>query len=363
MRQLRISFVATAVMLAVALSALPAAARDQALSAAWPGPRAIDLTLPREASYLTSEGKVRVVGYNDMDEMLPALAARFAALHPGIAFDFQLEGTRTAPPALTDGSSAFAPMGAVFTTADQAEYRRRWRAEPLAVRIAHASLQPGAITSPLGIFVHRDNPLRQIRLADARRIFVRDAERPAFSDWGPLGLGRPWAGRPIHPVGMGPTTALGLFLLEGPLRGPGFVASYDGRPQSREVVAAVAADPLAIGLANLSNANPMIRALAIVDARGRVSTPSEAEVRRGRYPLDRHLLIYVRRDRSGRIGPLAKAFPALALSCEGQAIIGAGTRGYLPLNDREVSRERKAAGIRGYSVAGSTSALSMKRLV
>lgn len=345
MRNLRVSFVAPAIMLALALPTLLWAKPGRAASAACPGPRATELTVPPGASYLTAEGKVRVVGYNDMDQMLPALAARFAALHPGIAFDLHLEGTRTAPPALTDGSSAFAPMGAAFTTADRAEYRRRWGAEPLAVRIAHASLQPGAITSPLGIFVHRDNPLRQIRLTDARRTFVRDAERPAFSDWGALGLGRPWAGRPIHPIGMGATTALGLFLLEGPLRAPGFVASYDGRPQSREVAAAVAADPLAIGLADLSNANPMIRALAIVDARGRASSPTGQEVRSGRYPLDRHLLIYVRRDRSGRVEPVAKAFLALALTCEGQAIIAAGSRGYLPLNDREIAQQRKLAGL------------------
>lgn len=294
---------------------------------------------------MTPEGRIRVVGYNDMDEMMGTLAARFEELYPALGLDLDLRSTRSGPPALSDGSSAFAPMGAEFTEADRIVFRARWNSEPVPIRIAHASLKPGAISSPTAIFVHRSNPLQRISLTAARQIFVRGAKAP-LRDWGGLGM-RGLAGRAIHPVGMAEGTALGLFLLGGPLSGAGFVADYDGRAQSREVVAAVATDPLAIGLANLSNARPEIRALTIVDERGLAVPPTEEAVRSGRYPLDRHLLIYVRRDPDGQVEPVARSFLALVLSCEGQQIIAGGTRGYLPLNPRELERERKTVGLGG----------------
>lgn len=335
----RLSAGAMIAMLAAAMP-LPAMARPVQ---GCPPLRSAQPVVDAHATFLTGNGKVRVVGYNDMDEMMPALGARFTALNPGIAFDFQLKSTRSGPPALTDGSSAFAPMGAEFTEQDRAEFRRAWGTEPIAVRIAHASLKPGAISSPTGIFVHRSNPLTRISLEDARRVFVGGGGHGALGDWD--ALLKSWAGRPIHPVGMAPHTALGLFLLGGPLRGSGFVSAYDGRAQSREVAAAVATDPSAIGLANLSNARPEIRAVEIVDARGRVSRPVEAEIVSGRYPFDRHLLIYVRLGAGGTIELLSKAFLNLVLSCEGQKLIASGSRGYLPLAKWEVVRERQRIGL------------------
>jgi phosphate transport system substrate-binding protein len=293
------------------------------------------------AGYLDTAGRARVIGYNDMDEMLAALSARFNELHPHIRFALDLPSTRSAPPALTAGTSAFAPMGAAFTADEAAQFRKRWGHEPLGFRVAHASLQPGALTSPLGVLVHPANPMRRIRLTDVRRIFVAADEGRPIEFWGELGLSGPWRKRRLHRVGLGETTALGRFLLEGPLPGSRFVQDYRRLPQSREVAAAVAGDASAIGLANLSNVGASTRALAIVDANGRVIAPTEREVRKGTYPFDRHLLIYVRRDREGRVEPLARAFLGFVLSCEGQRIVAVGTRGYLPLNENEIAVERR----------------------
>ena len=116
---------------------------------------------------------------------------------------------------------------------------------------------------------------------------------------------------------------------------------YRGLPQSREVAAAVVADPLALGLANLSHARAGIRPLLLVTSDGRRSAPIEAEVRSGRYPLDRHLLIYARRGRDGRIERPARDILAFILSDAGQRIVAAGTKGYLALSVAERRSELK----------------------
>src|SRR5258708_23420945 len=79
---------------------------DPALPAYRPQP----VELPREASYIAPDGAIVVVGYNDMREMLDAMASTFSAMHPHVRFRFDLPATRFAPPALANGVSAFPPI-------------------------------------------------------------------------------------------------------------------------------------------------------------------------------------------------------------------------------------------------------------
>ena len=67
------------------------------------------IALPKNADYLTSDGAVRVVGYNDMRDMFEAMAPIFAKAQPGVRIEWDLRGTRFAPAALASGASAFAP--------------------------------------------------------------------------------------------------------------------------------------------------------------------------------------------------------------------------------------------------------------
>ena len=281
----------------------------------------------------TDDGRIRVVGYNDMDEMLPALAVGLAREHPELRFAFDLKSTRGAPPALIDGTSAFAPMGAEMTDVDLATYARIRGGAPVFFAIAHDSVKAGVLSSPTGVFVHASNPLRRITMRDVRRIFAPANER--ISSWRALGLRGAWQSRTVTPVGFGSTTAIGLRLTRTAFEGRGFVADYHGLPQSREVAAAIATDPYAIGLANLGSGRPEIRALKLIDDHGEVHDGSASDIMSGRYPLDRHLLIYARRGADGCIEPIARIFLAFALSDRGQRVIASGTRGYLPLNRRE----------------------------
>ena len=281
-------------------------------------------------------GPARIVGYNDMAEMVAGLDRAFEAAHPGVRFQTDLRGTRTGPPALAAGTSVLAPMGAPFSAEELDAYRRQTGADPLVFRIAHASLDPKALSGPLAIFVHPDNPLRQASLSAVARLFTDGGPH----SWGELGLKDAWAARPIHLTGLAPQTALALELQARAFPGRPYAAGLELR-QSEEVVRAVAEDPLALGFAALNRGEGRARPLALSPRAGVPAVaPTAAAVRAGRYPLDRHLLIYARQGVGGRLEPLAREYLALALSCEGQAIIASGSLGYLPLNARELKAER-----------------------
>lgn len=89
------------------------------------------LQAPPAAGYLTVAGEIRVVGYNDMDELPPAPGAVVGARHPGIHFEWVLKGIRTAPEPPLDGTFAFAPLGAELEPGDINAWRRCRRSNPL----------------------------------------------------------------------------------------------------------------------------------------------------------------------------------------------------------------------------------------
>ncbi len=274
-------------------------------------------------SYLTSDGAVAIVGYNDMAEMLDAVTRRFEEIYPGVRFALRLEGTRTAPPALARGESALAPMGAEFSPAELAAYRAAGHGEPRMFRIAHASLRTTALSGPLAIFVPRDSPIRHLSLADLAEIFSGQSTRG------------------LQPYGLAPATALGRFMQARGLGGADLGPQVRVFAQSRDVVRAVAADPRGIGFAAAVAAQPGVRALPLAERPGDPPVElTEATVQAGLYPLDRFLLIYARDP----LDPLVRAYLDLVLSPEGQGLIGAGKLGYLPLNAVELATERTKLG-------------------
>lgn len=298
------------------------------------------VVLSPTARYLTPEGRARVVGYNDMRPMLERMDALFTAAHPGIGFELVLKGTRTGPAALTSGASAFAPMGAPFEAADLEAYRRAVGAEPLALKVAHDSLDPRALSSPTAIYVHRDNPLDRIDLPTAQRAFCAAAGRPAAQRWGELGLTGLWSDRPVHAFGLEPGLALSLFMQSAAFNGAPLRPDLRGFRKSLAAVAAMAADPLAVGFANVNHARPELKTLAVARTPGTPAISATAEtIRAGLYPLDRHLLIYVRRETDGRVDPLVREYLRSVLSREGQRAVAADELRYIPLTRRDAETE------------------------
>jgi phosphate transport system substrate-binding protein len=293
------------------------------------------VSLPKEARYLTPEGEIMVIGYNDMFGMLTALNGRFAADHPGYKFKLELKGTRTAPPALTQGLSAFAPMGAEFSDADLAAYRSATGSDPVVFRIAHASLNPRARSGPLAIYVHRNNPLEILAMDVAARIFAPQNTGDEITNWNQLGL----PNAPIRPCGLSEETALGRFMQKHKFGGRRYATNFTGFSQSADAVRRVSEDPEAICFAALNLATPKVKVLAITAAGEPPSQGSAADIVAGRYPLDRYLYIYIRRLPGQALDPIAREYLRLVLSREGQEAIAREDLEYLPLNASDLAQE------------------------
>jgi phosphate transport system substrate-binding protein len=314
---------------AAALCALAASAFAQ-LDPALPSYRPEPFAVPREP--------VKILGYNDMREMLEPLVRYFEAVHPGLRIDLELPGTRFAPAALARGESVLAPMGALFTPEQLAQYRGLNAEDAVAFRVAHASLDPKALSGPLAIFVHRDNPIASLTFEQAARIFSGEAKT-----WGDVGLSGEWATRPIATYGLGPNTALALEFHAAVMGDRAWSAAMKGVPQSAEVVEKLGADRAGVGFAAAMRASADVRIVPVARAGGEAAQlPTEEAMRAGRYALDRYLLIYARPP----LSPLARDFLRLVLSREGQQAVAQTPQRYIPLTAPEAARERAKIDVR-----------------
>ncbi len=294
------------------------------------------VAFPAGAAYLSPTGEISIVGYNDMQGLFEAWDRLFAQAHPQFRFNLVLKGTRTAAPALAAGRSALAPMGAEMTEADLAACLRGLKAYPVPFRVAHAAVDPRALSSPIAVYVNSANPLAQLSTDQVARIFTAGSKTGDLILWGQLGLTGDWAGRLIHPVGLGADTALGVYMLRHHFGGRPFAARFQALRQSRAVVQQVSADPQAIGFADLNLARSGVAVVAVDPGDGRTPSRGSAEdVASGRYPYDRHLLVYAPRP----LDPWVREYLRMVYSKEGQAAVAATPPGYIPLNPGEVDEE------------------------
>jgi phosphate transport system substrate-binding protein len=322
--------------LTMLLAGSPAATAEQSRLPRYVPHRVV---IPPNARYREPDGAIAVIGYNDMNHLLQRLNEVFTEAHPGIQFDLRLRGTATAAPALAYGVSAFAPMGAEFSRLELAAYRALTNREPLQIRVAHCSLNPAARSAPLAIFVNQANPIRELTVSQVRRVFATGDASGDLTRWGQLGALGVWSQRKIHPIGIAEERAAGLadYMLSSVTNGLPFAPLFEGLYRSRDVVDRVSEDNAAVGFASANAVTASVRILAIaVTADDAYYLPSADSVVSDRYPLNRHLFIYVNRTATGEIDPLIREYLRLVLSQEGQAIIKDAMPGYLPLNTKEV---------------------------
>jgi phosphate transport system substrate-binding protein len=205
--------------------------------------------------------------------------------------------------------------------------------------------QPGK-SHALAVWVHADNPLVRMTLAQLDAVFGAEHRRGApktFRNWGDLGLTGDWAGQPIHAYGYDVDTGTAAYFRQTVLAGSrkwnwealrefkrleqpdGSVLTAD-----RQIVDAVAGDRYGIGVANLPDPGMRVKAVALAAGDGEAILPTRETVMAQTYPLARTVWAAFNRAPGQPADPGVKEFLAYVLSPEGQGDV-ARDGGYLPL--------------------------------
>ncbi len=203
------------------------------------------------------------------------------------------------------------------------------------------------------IFVHRDNPLAQLDLAQLEAIFGTEGKRGArpVRTWGDLGLEGEWAEKPVQPYGWKVDEDFALFFRERVLgdshrwnptiREYVHVTRADGTQydHGQQILDALAADRYGIAISNVRYGVPGVKTVALAWRPGEPAVQADrATLVAQQFPLVRIIPAFIDRAPGRAIEPAVREFLRFMLSREGQQALVEET-GYLPVSREIIERQ------------------------
>lgn len=298
-----------------------------------PALTAADDALPEYQRVTGLSGQLVSAGSDTMANLVAYWGEGFRRLYPGVRLHLQAAGSSTAPVALVEGTANIAPMSRMMKPEELRAFERRFGYPPTAIGVA---------IDTLAIFVHRDNPLESLTIADVDAIFSsarRCGGHNAIRTWGQIGLSEHWERRPIQTFGRNAVSGTYGYFKQHALCKGDFSASVNEQPGSASVVQSVGSTPSAIGYSGFGFRTAGVRAIPIsFSADEPAVMPSAETALNGEYPLTRLLYIYINAPPDGSMPAVVREWLTWILSREGQRIVLKD--GYVPLPASLAAKQR-----------------------
>jgi phosphate transport system substrate-binding protein len=277
-------------------------------------------------------GSLNSVGSDTMNNMLTLWAETFRKFYPNVKIQVEGKGSSTAPPALIAGTAQFGPMSRQMRATEIDQFESKYGYKPTELRTSYDALS---------VYVHKDNPIEKLTLAQVEAIFGKSRRRgfkQNVTTWGQLGLTGEWANRPISVYGRNSASGTYGFFKEHVLKNGDYKDSVKEQPGSASVVQGVTEDRYGIGYSGSGYKTSGVRAVPLAeDEKSQVSSGSYEDVTTGKYPLARFLYIYINKAPGKPLDPLVAEFAKLWFSREGQEVVVKD--GYMPLTATQVKEE------------------------
>jgi phosphate transport system substrate-binding protein len=185
----------------------------------------------------------------------------------------------------------------------------------------------------LAVYVHKDNPIKGLTLAQADGIFSKTHKSGSkdIRTWGQVGLTGDWAAMPISLYGRNSASGTYAYFKEHVLLKGDYKDTVKEQPGSAAVVNGVAADRAGIGYSGIGYRTSEVRAIPLAkDDKSPLVEPTFPNALKGAYPLGRTLYIYVAKKPGEPMPKLVEEFLKFVLSHEGQEIVVKDGYGPLP---------------------------------
>jgi len=306
--------------------------------------------LPRYHPEAQVSGTIRIWGHGSfksdfMGRVVQSWARGFAKYQPDVKLENDMYGTASAIGALYVGAADIAILGEEISPAAAAAFERVKHYAPVEIDVATGSLDVNYFDYAHVVFVHKDNPIAHLTLAQLDAIFGAEHRRSSrnIRTWGELGLTGAWANQRIQPYSW-KDLDFSLFIQRAVLGGShrwsndlrdfSHLRRGDGSlyEAGQQILDALAADRSGIAISNVRYANPQVKAVALASADG---APYYAATKDNlisqRYPLTRIIPAFIDRPPGRPVDPRVREFLRYILSRDGQEDIALET-GYLQLS-------------------------------
>ncbi|NMP30988.1 phosphate ABC transporter substrate-binding protein PstS family protein [Thalassotalea sp. M1531] len=298
---------------------------------------AVDKDLPEYSKVSGISGNLSSVGSDTLANMMTFWAEEFKRTYPNVNVQIQAAGSSTAPPALTESTSNLGPMSRKMKSREIEAFEKRYGYKPTAVRVA---------IDALAVFVHKDNPIKGLRIDQVDAIFSSNRKCGADKDadrWGDLGLSGEWTGKDIQLYGRNSVSGTyGYFKKKALCKGD-FKNTVNEQPGSASVVQSVSASLNGIGYSGIGYKTSGVRALPLAKKGDNFVEANMDNAVAGKYPLSRYLYVYVNKHPNQPLDPMTAEFLKMVMSKSGQKIVEKD--GYIPLPAKVVAKEFKKLGL------------------
>src|ERR1700730_7574959 len=305
------------------------------------------------------KGTIRIWGdgspkHNFMGMLMKYWEDGFRKYQPEIQIENRMYGTASAIGALYTGAADLTILGEEIHAPAAAAFERVLHYPPLGIEIATGSLDVRNFDYAHVFFVHKDNPLSKLTLAQLDAIFGSEHRRGPrnIPTWGELGLTGEWADKPITPYGGRIDDDFALYLEDALLGGSHkwncdlrefrHINNPDGSiyDHGQQILDALAKDRYGIAVSNLRYMNPQVKpiSLAVKDG-GPYYDATEENLINRKYPFTRIIPAFINRKPGQPVDPKVREFLRYLLSYEGQHDVRES--GYLPLNQESIRAQLK----------------------
>ncbi len=283
-------------------------------------------------------GSLKSIGSDTMNNLMTLWSEGFRKFYPNVQFGVKGEGSGSAPPALISGTADFGPMSRPMKNTEIEAFESRFGYKPTGLKAA---------IDMLAVYVHKDNPIKQLTLQQVDAIFSKTRKgghAKEIRTWGDLGLKGAWAKKPIALYGRNSTSGTYVYFKEHALFGGDFKDQVKEQPGSSSVVQAVGSNKYAIGYSGIGYKTADVRAVPLALEAGEMAYPAEEQYAySGEYPLSRFLYIYVNHQPGTELAPLQREFIRYVFSRQGQQDVIED--GYLPVSRTTAEESLASVGL------------------
>jgi len=285
---------------------------------------AVDPAIPTYVKTTGVSGNLSSVGSDTLANLMTLWAEAYKKEYPNVNIQIQAAGSSTAPPALTEGTANLGPMSRKMKDVELQAFEQKYGYKPTAIPVA---------VDALAVFVHKDNPIKGLTMAQVDAIFSSTRLCGAKADvktWGDLGVTGDLANKPVQLFGRNSVSGTYGYFKEEALCKGDFKPNVNEQPGSASVVQAISSALNGIGYSGIGYKTASVKTVALAKTEGGAFVEdNEANALNGTYPLSRFLYVYVNKAPNKPLAPLEAEFVKLVLSQAGQQVVVKD--GYIPL--------------------------------
>ncbi len=276
-------------------------------------PLGIDQNLPVYRPVNSLQGELRLAGSYTMSHVATMWADSFRKFYPDVKVTIEVTGSRGAVSSVQSGKADIGLLSRSIKKAEVTAFQQN---------MGHAPKVLTPCLEPIGIFVHKDNPIRGLTLQQVDAIFSESCKRGApkpIRTWGQLGFPGAWATQPVIARGRASDTGSQVFLQEAVMLNGQVRKDLKAHKSNLELIKAIAADPRSVGFAGISYATPGVRAVPLAArAGGPFVSIDDAPSQDLQYPLVRPLQLVVNHDTTKGLPNVQQEFIKYVFSRLGQ---------------------------------------------